>query len=167
MEKNNGFSKKKYLFYIKFLLVISVVAVVLLFLFSAIIDGYGTEDAQAVFMKVRAFAAIFALLCIAASTLVAIFGRFAYKVYARQIIDYPDDAKIETIKVTREDVRISYNEKNVVKTKKIIFSDYGIPVKVRKNFDVPVFYTRSNKIHRVIIPHSEEDNPSWDEYVVR
>ena len=164
--KVRGYSKGTY--NKRFCFPVVAMATIILFLLLFISDLIKTGASEAVINNCRiALIVIFAinLLYVIAFQL---YGTRQYQLYAADIIDYDENIDFGSVEVSPEYYEITYFEHNVAHTERIYFFDYGIKVKVRKDFEVPVFYTKNNgTIDRVVIPYSEKKNPTWENFKIK
>lgn len=93
-------------------------------------------------------------------------GRRFYRRYMKEMADYDDDDPVREAVVSREELKIVYEDRHHIETEVFKFSDYDVTVKVRENYQIPVFYVYDNMITKVVLPYSEEENPRWQFYKV-
>jgi len=165
--RTNGFSKERYDGLLTtFLLAIPLVVITLFF--AVLIAGSHCNDDIKKFcdiINVVTGCALAASLLI--GVLIGFFATRAYKRYAAQVIDYDDETDVKGIHLNDSGITVEYGEDSEVKTATIVYSDYGIEVHRRENFEHPVFYTKNGIVRKVIIPYTTKRDAEWTFYKIR
>lgn len=165
--KTNGFSREKYNHLIIITLVFTI-GICLIWTFVLLLASY-YHGGNALSEEARIVSGVvLSLFCLSATTyiLAMILGRFFFKRYATQVIDHEDGPDILRVRVTPSHIKVIYEEYGEVKTACVKYSDYGIKVRVRRDFENPIFYYGGMFIYEVVIPYTTAKDPYWTKYEI-
>ena len=168
--KTKGFSKDIYIFCIKLLAIVLLPISILAPIIGYSIIYFVSPENDRVFDIVTLLLYIFSAVAFSVGIIILfiLVGERFYRLYAKSVIDYDKSIILRKVEIIPDRFAITYIDDDGDEAREeILFSDYKIIVKTRKEFEMPVFVTKNDVIDRVVIPEIEDGELLWTECIVK